>query len=67
MILPTSWLRYSEAQETREYLSAVLKGWWKLRHPIIASPKSRGWTSWSSLRRTVSPRNLLKNFAESTR
>ena len=33
---PASWLRYSEAQETREYLSAVLKGWWKLRHPIIA-------------------------------
>ena len=33
---PTSWLRYSEAQETREYFSAALNGWWKLRHPIIA-------------------------------
>ena len=25
----TSWLRYSEAQETREDLSAALKGWWR--------------------------------------
>ena len=31
---PATWLRHSEAQDRREALTASLKGWWKIRHPM---------------------------------
>ena len=30
------WVRYSEAQEARERLSAAMSGWWKIVHPVKA-------------------------------
>ena len=30
------WIRRSQARKTRESLSAALKGWWKIAHPIEA-------------------------------
>ena len=50
----------AEGQETREYLSAVLKGWWKLRHPIIALRLYRSRRTASESNRRAANRSLLE-------
>ena len=56
----TPWLRYSEAQETREDLSAALKGWWKLRHPIRALRLYQACRTASEANRQAANQRLLE-------
>ena len=56
---PATWLRYSEAQETREELSASLKGWWKLLHPMRALRLYKDRRSASEAKRRAANRRLL--------
>ena len=59
MTEPATWLRYSEAQETREELSASLKGWWKLLHPMRALRLYKVRRSASEAKRRAANRRLL--------
>ena len=57
---PAFWIRRSEVQELREHLSAVLKGWWKLRHPIRAFRLYRRLRSASEANRRAANLYLLE-------
>ena len=54
------WVRHSEAIEVRERLSAALKGWWKIAHPLKASRLYRARWAASEANRISTNRRLLQ-------
>ena len=57
---PNVWVRQSEARDTRDRLSASLKGWWKIVHPIKAWSLYRARRAVSEASRKANNRRLVK-------
>ena len=58
---PQAWVRQSDAREERKRLSAALKGWWKLVHPIKAWRLYRRLRATSEAGRRAANERLLRN------
>ena len=58
------WVRHSEAMEVRERLSAALKGWWKIAHPVKAWRLYRArWAASEANRKATNRRLCNSDFA----
>ena len=57
---PNVWVRQSEGRDTRDRLSASLKGWWKIVHPIKAWRLYRARWAASETNRKASNRRFLE-------
>ena len=61
----TRWVRYSDAQTTRERLSRSLRGWWKIAHPVKAWHLYRArWAAREAIRKARNQLFLKESLAD---